>query len=274
MERYAINILDKEMFFLYINDLCDQNSWIKPINFGYYKINFFIEVDAKIIINENAFSPKAHDFMSYPLYATHYGLLPKKQNVEYFEFLIPETFFDVLDKDNKMKNLLEKITSRKHFTLPQINQKAFLEKIYGLRNALKENLSNALTLSRVIDILFDIESYSKNQTNLSFLSKNLISIITYVKNNLSVLNTVSDICKALNISRTYVSKLFREEIGCTPYRYLTDVKLEYSISLLKHGKNVTEACYGAGFNSCSVYIETFKKKFSITPYKYQKSLKN
>lgn len=73
-----------------------------------------------------------------------------------------------------------------------------------------------------------------------------------------------------HLSRAYISKLFKAEIGCTTHKYLTDLKLEYSPELLMNGKNVTEACYESGFNNCSVYIEAFKKKFSATPYKFIK----
>ena len=60
-------------------------------------------------------------------------------------------------------------------------------------------------------------------------------------------------------------------MGCTLYRYLLDRKLDYSFSLLKEGKNVTEACYLLGFNSSSFYIEAFRRRFFGTPYKYVRS---
>ena len=50
MEKNIIRFLDKEMYFCYYYGIREINSWINPISFGYYKINFFIEVDAKIII--------------------------------------------------------------------------------------------------------------------------------------------------------------------------------------------------------------------------------
>ena len=42
MEKYAISVMGREMYFLYINKLHRENTWLQPVNFGYYKINFFI----------------------------------------------------------------------------------------------------------------------------------------------------------------------------------------------------------------------------------------
>ena len=56
MEKYKITLGDSEMYFLYINELHEANTWIRPVNYGYYKINFFIEVNAKIVIQEKQYS--------------------------------------------------------------------------------------------------------------------------------------------------------------------------------------------------------------------------
>ena len=272
MEKYKITLGDREMYFLYINEPHEANTWIRPVNYGYYKINFFIEVNAKIVIQEKQYSPKKYDFISYPLCTTHYGILHGRQNVEYFEFLIPERFFDVLDIYGKMTGILNKITSKNHFSLTPANQKVFVSRMYALREAARSKIHNLYILNAVLGLLFDIERFTENQYLSEQLSEKLTDIVKHMEKNAWNINSVNDICTHFDVSRAYLAKIFRSEIGCTPYHYLTDLKLEYSLSLLKEGKNVTEACFASGFNSCSVYIEAFKKKFFVTPHRYIKGI--
>lgn len=274
MEKYAIGLADKEMYFLYINKPHKENTWRTPVNFGYYKINFFIEVDASIIIKDQRYVPKRYDFLSYPLYTAHYGILHGSQNVEYFEFLIPEGFFDPMGRDGKMREILEGITEKKCFSLPNAEQNAFVEKMYALRDLLRSGGHRVYALARVLELLFAIEGFSENKNTSRSLSRPLTEAISYMKEKPESVHTVKDVCAALKISRAYLTRLFCTEIGCTPYAYLQNLKLEYSLCLLKNGRNVTEACFEAGFNSCSVYIEAFKKRFATTPHRYMKNLKN
>lgn len=272
MERYSIKLGGRELLFYYICGMHDENSWKKPISFGYYKINFFVEVNARIVVDNVSFYPKKHDFIAYPRFSNHYGLLPCRQNVEYFEFLIPENFFEPLDEDGEMTKLLERVTSKKLFSLPSNHGRDFVEKIHYLREAFRKKDAKIHIVQRVLDILFDIESFCDNRKNIIAkpLSENLLRVITYMKQNFSTIDTVNDVAEKLHISRAYLTKLFREEIGYTPYNYLVDLKLEYSVALMREGKNVTQACFLSGFNSCGVYIEVFKKKFGTTPRKYLK----
>jgi AraC-like DNA-binding protein len=274
VEKYAIGLADKEMYFYYFNDPHNENTWKQPVNVGYYKINFFVSVDARIVIRERQYFPRKYDFLSYPLYTTHYGLLNGKQNVEYFEFLIPEGFFAPLDADGEMTGILERITEKKYFSLPGLSQSAFVEKIYGMRDMLREGGGRVYVLHRILDLLFDIEKFSENKNTSELVSKPLVAVISYIKENIESVHSVKEICDAMKISRAYLTGLFRREIGCTPYEYLIHQKLEHSVHLLNSGKNVTEACFASGFNSCSVYIEAFKKRFSTTPYQYMKASKS
>lgn len=271
MEKYAISVMGREMYFLYINKLHRENTWLQPVNFGYYKINFFIEVDAQIVIRDARYTPKKYDFVSYPRYTAHYGVLHGVQNVEYFELLIPEDFFDPVDADQKMTEILDRITAKHCFSLPADAKDAFLHRIYGLRDLLRARTHNAHALCRVMDLVFDIEKFSEHPNASERLSKNMSAVLSYIGENLESIASVNALCAALRVSRAYLTGLFHKELGATPYAYLSGVRLEHSLQLLKEGKNVTEACFASGFNSCSVYIEAFKRRFGTTPYKYIKN---
>lgn len=274
MQRNVLTLQDRELVFYYFNDLHDVNRWRKPISFDYYKINFFLEMDATVIINDTVYAPRKYEFLSFPPYSNHYGIVEREQNIEYFEFLIPKNFFDCIDKEGAIDKMLHEITEKTTFAVPSSQQEKFTKKMYALRDMFQENTERVRIIVSLLDILYEIKQYSNNPTQIptNALSPNLLSIIAYMEDHFATLHSIKELADAMHISRAYIAQLFKREIGCTPYEYLTDMKIEHSIKLLREGKNVTEACFEAGFNSCSVYIQVFKKKLSQTPYKYKKMI--
>ena len=274
MQKNKLILSGKEMVFYYINEMHNVNQWRKPISFAYYKINFFLEIDAVIKINDTVYAPGKYDILAYPLHSNHYGVIDRKQNIEYFEFLIPEQFFSCIDPEGNLERMLCEITQKKAFAVPPAHRERFAQKMHALRELLRQEEGTARILYALLEILFDLKNYSGSPAQMAtkILSPGLTAIIDHMEANFTALGSGKELADELHLSRAYIAQLFRQEIGCTPYEYLTDMKIEHSIKLLREGKNVTEACYGAGFNSCSVYIQVFKKKLAQTPHQYKKSL--
>lgn len=82
-------------------------------------------------------------------------------------------------------------------------------------------------------------------------------------------DSLTKICDAHYMSASTLNRLFRKYLHTTPRHYLEVKRLAYSRLLLCRGKNVTEACIGAGFSDCSGYIRLFRARFGMTPLKYK-----
>lgn len=83
--------------------------------------------------------------------------------------------------------------------------------------------------------------------------------------------SLEDICKELNISKFYFSRVFKEQIGVSPYEYLINLRLGYAKTLLRStSHDMLEIAGKAGFEDCSYFISVFRKREGITPLKYRK----
>lgn len=82
--------------------------------------------------------------------------------------------------------------------------------------------------------------------------------------------TVTNLCDAFYISKSTLCRRFRQHFQMTPSDYIEAKRLAEAKRLLGAGQSVQSACLNSGFSDCSYFIMRFRKKFGITPYKYQK----
>ncbi len=83
--------------------------------------------------------------------------------------------------------------------------------------------------------------------------------------------SLEDICSELNISKFYFSRVFKEQMGVSPYEYLINLRIGYSKTLLRSSSyDMLEIARKAGFEDCSYFISVFRKREGITPLKYRK----
>jgi len=106
--------------------------------------------------------------------------------------------------------------------------------------------------------------------------------VLYVKNACNFINgnydkdiTVAGIAEYLSINKNYFIRIFKEELGITPNKYIMDTRLFYSKTLLVQSQQpinrIAEMC---GFKTPSYYIKCFKHKFGTSPLNYRNEYEN
>lgn len=77
----------------------------------------------------------------------------------------------------------------------------------------------------------------------------------------------------LFISPSHLSRLFRLELDCTFNDYLTRVRVEKAVELMKKPEfSVEQVSKAIGFKSQSYFAEVFRKYIGVTPLIYKNSL--
>lgn len=84
---------------------------------------------------------------------------------------------------------------------------------------------------------------------------------------------VSTLAKYLSISETYLSRLFRNYVGCTPINYINSVRLREAYRLLEEGMDVTGTAAAVGIQNVSYFIKLFKSTTGQTPLGWIKEKK-
>ena len=98
----------------------------------------------------------------------------------------------------------------------------------------------------------------------------LTSFIEYIENNLSKPLTLDGIAAHFYISRSAVSKFFREEMDTSFHRFLTQRRLILAKQLISEGEGMERVAQLCGFTDYSVFYKAFKKEYGLSPREFSK----
>lgn len=77
---------------------------------------------------------------------------------------------------------------------------------------------------------------------------------------------VDALARTAGMSRFHFTRLFREEVGVAPYRYLLRVRVARAAELLRGGRrSVTEAAFEVGFQDVARFSRTFRQATGHSP---------
>lgn len=97
----------------------------------------------------------------------------------------------------------------------------------------------------------------------------IYKIIGYIRQNYMRKITLDDIAENVYLSRSYVSKLFKEEMDCSLTNYINQVRVEKSKALLLRGVPLIDTASLVGFEDQSYYTKVFKKLTGVSPGQYK-----
>lgn len=102
-------------------------------------------------------------------------------------------------------------------------------------------------------------------------NKNVIFKVTaFIKNNYTEKITLSDIGKHVFLSNSYLSKVFKDELGCSFTDYVNNLRIQKSKELLNTSTlSLIDISNAVGFDDQSYFTKVFKKKTGISPGKYR-----
>ena len=111
----------------------------------------------------------------------------------------------------------------------------------------------------------------KNGTKNTELEK---EVKRYIYHHLSEAITVEDLAKALYISRSHLSTIFKQKTGENLSQFVMRQKIEEAKKLLKTSKkSAIDIAFYLGFSSQSHFSRTFKEYVHMTPNEYRHSTK-
>lgn len=118
-----------------------------------------------------------------------------------------------------------------------------------------------------------IEFYTREMASLhkrKFYSKPVTICIDYVFNHLHEKITVSQLAETVNLTESYLSTLFKKELGITITDYILTKRMEAAKNMLKFSEySYVEVASILAFSSQSHFIRTFKKFSGYTPKEYR-----
>lgn len=115
---------------------------------------------------------------------------------------------------------------------------------------------------------------SKEESERLKLRKNRLErIIELIKKNFESQIQLSDIAEQENLTKTYVSHLFKSSLGFTFQDYVNNLRLEQAIRLMAdEKKSLLEISFESGFSDPKYMFKMFEKNMHCTPKEYRKKL--
>jgi len=275
--EFNINIYNgcrEELKFVYCKNVDKPENHFMHIN-KYCEIYVFVDGDANYIVEDMIFSLKKGDIVIITPYEVHKAVLQKKGNYERFYFLIPIDAFSYMTVD-PLKKILEQIKIYHNLlSLPSKEREEMINLLYEMKKLAENKPTSDLQMYSCFLKFIDIIMRNLGTAEDDVVTKNsqqfpqiLSDVLRYIDDNLTDIRTAEEIAQHFHISLPYLSSMFKSYINMGIKKYIQLRKISYAKSLLDNGRNVTEACFESGFNSCSYFIKTFKEHIGTTPLAY------
>lgn len=102
------------------------------------------------------------------------------------------------------------------------------------------------------------------------ISKPVIRCMDYIYGHLNSRITIEELADYTKLSPSYLSRLFKKELGVAISSYINEKKIEKAQHLLKYSDySLVEIANYLAFSSQSHFIQAFKKSVGLTPKKYR-----
>ncbi len=101
-------------------------------------------------------------------------------------------------------------------------------------------------------------------------SKPVTACIDYIYAHIKERITIEDLADYTGLTTSYLSRLFKKELGVSISDYIRDKKIEKAQNLLKYcDYSLIDIANYLSFSSQSHFIQAFKKMVGMTPKKYR-----
>ena len=120
------------------------------------------------------------------------------------------------------------------------------------------------------EMIYDFTSSMRELNTTAVHSKQIVQCIDYISKNLHNNITVYELAKYVDLNETYLSKLFKKEMGCPISKFIRDKKVEEAMALLRYSDKASiEIAADLGFSSHSYFISVFRSVTGETPKEYR-----
>jgi two-component system response regulator YesN len=134
-------------------------------------------------------------------------------------------------------------------------------------NKIESVEDQCLWILKVTQKFVDCVGDSGDIKNLQVIQK----AAEYMRDNFNKKLTIDDISQAVYLSPCYLSKIFKQELGCTIMEFLTKVRIDEAKKLLRNPRyNIMQVANLIGFDDPSYFTKVFKKSEGITPSQYKR----
>lgn len=133
-----------------------------------------------------------------------------------------------------------------------------------------------MAMEKLIRLLFFSLRYVNAKVPVPPLSttathQKVSEVASYISANCAQARSLEDIARHFYISKSYLSRIFKEYTGYTVNEYINVNRIQLARRMLaESGKNISEIAEALGYDSITYFEKVFRKHTETSPLKYRK----
>ena len=117
----------------------------------------------------------------------------------------------------------------------------------------------------LIEEIFYHLAISDGAAESASVNPHVSSALRYIKENLTTVRSIEQICDALYITKSHLHHLFIKNIRMSPKQYINSKRLQRARSLIRKGRRPTEVFTECGFDDYATFFRNYKKHYGYPP---------
>lgn len=127
-------------------------------------------------------------------------------------------------------------------------------------------------LYEILSTLIEAQnSHKKNQNQYDYPSDTYVDYaLQFIMHNYSHIK-VRDIADYIGINRSYLTSIFKKQLGISPQEYLVSYRLKKLLNYYYHQKSVSEISNQIGYDNPLTFSKIFKQTYGVSPSLYREN---
>ena len=261
----------------------------KDIKFEYHhhdfsKIVILIDGDLTYYIEGKAYILKPWDILFVNKNEIHKPVVnPDKYYERIVIWLNPDFMAKYAQGNNDLLKCFE-VAIKNNYNLLRLNMKSIeiiknlIQDIQNCNNSnefgseiLKESLFVQLMV--LMHRLFLNSDKNRDIEDIQY-DKTIEGVLNYINSNLENDLSIDTIASEFFISKYYLMRKFKNQIGSSIHNYVVQKRLILARSLISDGLSMSSVCSRCGFNDYSSFVRAFKKVYGVSPSNYNPTIHN
>ena len=261
----------------------------KDIKFEYHhhdfsKIVILIDGDLTYYIEGKAYILKPLDILFVNKNEIHKPVVnPNKYYERIVIWLNPDFMAKYAQGNNNLLKCFE-VAIKNNYNLLRLNMKSIdiiknlIQDIQNCNNSnefgseiLKESLFVQLMV--LMNRLFLNSDKNRDIEDIQY-DKTIEGVLNYINSNLENDLSIDTIASEFFISKYYLMRKFKNQIGSSIHNYVVQKRLILARSLISDGLSMSSVCSRCGFNDYSSFVRAFKKVYGVSPSNYNPTIHN
>ena len=261
----------------------------KDIKFEYHhhdfsKIVILIDGDLTYYIEGKAYIFKPWDILFVNKNEIHKPVVnPNKYYERIVIWLNPDFMAKYAQGNNNLLKCFE-VAIKNNYNLLRLNMKSIdiiknlIQDIQNCNNSnefgseiLKESLFVQLMV--LMNRLFLNSDKNRDIEDIQY-DKTIEGVLNYINSNLENDLSIDTIASEFFISKYYLMRKFKNQIGSSIHNYVVQKRLILARSLISDGLSMSSVCSRCGFNDYSSFVRAFKKVYGVSPSNYNPTIHN